>query len=350
MTRHMLLFLITATLLPACEDVLGGDTTPLLVATDQGRVIRLDANDEAATQAWTAEIPSGAAAKVLVSAGTVFAASGDQVAAFDLETGAARWSTPRSFGVTVVNVVGPIDGAIFALTFEDLVAVDAATGEEQWRLDLILADAADEAMAASAGRLVLAGDPIRSIDPATGTELQVYDTPDSDIRALAIDGGAVYAGLADGLVSLDASTLVERWKVDSTAQVDNLALGGGSVLYSVLGGGIAAVSSGGAAEGAAEDGEIFQHVAVDGDLFLGVRADGLLAAWDSTAFADCTLSAACPTAWEVPGSSATVDALAVGTDAVYYSSGGVLEAVTSAGGGSLWTYQAEGNVVAVVVP
>lgn len=354
MTQRLILLLTALTLLPACDELLGGDDgTPLVVATDQGRVIRLNATDDEAAQAWTADIPSSSAVTLLVSGSDVYAASGTQLNAFDLETGEARWSAPHAFEVTVVNVVGPIDGALFALTFDDLVALNASTGEELWRqdLNLVLVGAADEALVASGGTLVLGGDPIRRIDPATGDELQAYDTPDSDVRALGIEGGAVFAGLADGLVSLDASSLAEGWRVGASGQVDNLALGGGTVLYSVLGGGIAAASSSdGSSLGAAEDGEIFQHVAIDGARFLGVRADGLLAAWDSTAFADCTLDGECATAWEVPGSSATVDALAVGSDAVYYSSGGVLDAVIGADGGSLWTYQADGNVVAVVVP
>ncbi len=352
--RRWFLLLIALGLLAGCDGLLGEgeDTVLVVVATDGGRLIRLNASDEEANQAWSAELPASSAVRLLVSGADVFAASGTQLAGFDLDSGAALWTAPHDFGVTVVNVVGPIDNLLFALTFDDLVAIDLANGDEVWRqdLNLTLTDAADEALVAAGGALILGGSPIRSIDPATGDVLATFDTPDSDIRALAIEGGSVFAGLADGLVALDAVSLSQEWRVDAAAQVDNLALGGGSVLYSVLGGGIAAVSTGGADEGAAEDGEIFQQLAVDGERYLGVRADGLLAAWDRTAFASCTVAADCPVLWEVPGTSATVDALAVGSNAIYYANGGILDAVIRGDGGSLWTYQTDGNVVAVVVP
>jgi outer membrane protein assembly factor BamB len=352
--RRSIQLLLVLSLLPACDSISGffDDAVPLVIATSNGRVARLDATDEEASPVWDAEIPPSSAVTLLVSGGDVYAASGSQLQAFDLETGGTLWTAPADFGVTVVNVVGPLGGALFALTFDDLVAVDAATGVELWRqdLNLTLTDAADEAMVAGGGALVLGGDPIRSLDPATGDVLATFDTPDSDVRALVLSGGAVLAGLADGLVSLDPSSLSLGWRLDAPDQVDNIAGGGGSVLYSVLGGGIAAATDAGAPAGAAEDGEIFQHVAVDGDRFLGVRADGLLVAWDRAAFADCTAAAACASLWEVPGSSATVDALAVGGDAVYQASGGILEAIIGADGGALWDYQTDGDVVAVVVP
>jgi outer membrane protein assembly factor BamB len=348
-----ILLLLALSLLSACDGLFGEDpTTALVVATDQGRLVRLDATDDETSQLWSAEIPASSTVSLLVDGGTVYAASGSELAAFDLESGDPKWSAPHAFGVTVVNVAGPLSGAVFALTFDDLVAVDAATGEEIWRqdLNLTLTDAADEALVAGGGTLILGGDPIRRLDPGTGAELEVYDTPDSDIRALQLLDGTVYAGLADGIVALDASTLIEQWFVAAPNQVDNLHAAGGSVLYSVLGGGVAAASTLGAAAGAAEDGEIFQHVAIDGDQFLGVRADGRLVAWEREPFSACTATADCTRAWEVDGSSATSDALAVGDDAVYFSSGGILEAVASIGGAELWMYQTEGSVVAVTVP
>lgn len=354
MVRRPLMLLLAATSLTACDGFfeLGDDGVPLIVATDRGRVARLDAGEDEATEAWAADVPDSSTVDILVDSQEVYVAAGDEVAAFDLSTGSAVWTAPHSFGVTVVRLAGPIDGILFALTFDDLVALDVASGDELWSqdLNLTLTDAADEALVADADTLVLGGDPIRSIDPTTGDVLQEFDAPDSDIRALELSGGVVYAGLADGLVALDSGSLTESWRIDTSAQVDNLTLGAGAVLYSILGGGLAAASLGGAPGGAAADGEIFQHVAVADSQYLGVRADGLLAAWDSEAFGGCSLGGDCATAWEVPPGSATVDALAVGTDAIYYPDGGILEAVASADGGALWSYQFDGNVVAAVAP
>ena len=348
---------VLALLLPltACDLLLDdpADGAPVYVGTDAGAIVRLAVGEEESTPLWSSPIEESAAVVVLARGEDVYASSGDEVLALDAGTGDPVWPERRRLGDTITNLAGPVDGLLFALTFNHLFAVESGNGEIAWQKDLSfeLTDVSDGALAAEDGMVVLGGNPIRRLDPANGDVLASYPSGDSNIRQLRIAGGQAVAGLADGLVSLSLPGLAESWFVATPDQVDNVAIDGDTVAYSILGGGIAAVDAGAAAAaGAAEDGEIFQHVATSEGLILGVRADGALSAWDVGPFASCTLAASCEADWVVDAANATVHALAVSDPDVFLANGAVLDRIGLADGSDLGSWQTEGAVVAIDVP
>ncbi len=325
----------------------------LFVGTDAGEIVRLSVGEEESTALWTSEIEASATVVVLARGGDVFASSGQEVLGLDAETGEAIWTERVLLGDTVTNLAGPVEGLLFALAFNNLFALESGTGEIAWQKDLSfdLTDVSDGAIDAAEGSVVLGGNPIRRLDPSSGDVLDTYASGDSNIRQLRIAGGRALAGLPDGLVSLNLQGLGENWFIATADQVDNVAVDGATVVYSILGGGIAAASaSGGAAQGAAEGDEIFQHVAAAEGLLLGVRADGALSAWDGTAFASCTADAECATEWLVDDANATAHALEVADPDVFLANGAVLSRIGLADGSDLGSWQTEGSVVAIDAP
>ena len=117
---------------------------------------------------------------VAVADGKVFAGAQVEdrpagfVEAFDLETGAPLWQTPTRSAVKTAPAYADIDGGIVlaAEVSGDLLALDAATGSERWRLASsdLLRRFAWGTPAVSGGRVFL-GDPsdLRCVDVRTGS-------------------------------------------------------------------------------------------------------------------------------------------------------------------------------------
>ena len=162
-----------------------------------------------------------------VSGGVVYLASTDsRLYALDAATGEEQWRFQAVGGSWASPVVS--DGTVFFTASDGhLYALDATTGEERWRFELFGPRQLD---ANSFGRgtwlspsvhdgTVYAGSldwHLYAIDAATGQENWRFKTRGSVWGSPAISDGMVYFGSNDlNLYAVDAATGVERWKFRS---------------------------------------------------------------------------------------------------------------------------------------
>ncbi len=339
--RTLLPFLILAPLLVAtnCDPLLDDDDgEPLVIATSQGEVQRLSAGDELASSVWTADIDPSNAVSILAAGNDLFVASGQEVRAWDLESGDAVWDPPVSLATVAVALAGPGSGSVFVRTSDALVAFQVADGAEVWRLEgLDLGDPSDDALVYGSGSLFLGGDPIMRIDPGTGAVLdEAAGSP--DISDLGVADGTLYAGTPTGVQAFSASSLAFQWEHETIDQVDNLVVGDISVFYSVLGGGVGAMTLSGNPTGSAEDGEVFSVLAISNNLLLAGRSDGTLFAFDETDVSEVwALLTRTEAAWDLAASDASV----------FYAVEGILDGLNLEDAAQLWIHNPGGEVVAV---
>lgn len=199
-------------------------------------------------EAWRADVGESAGyrrkipASPVVSEGRALTMDPDGlVRAFDLQTGARIWefdTTPEDNDSS--NVGGGVSaspGVVYASTGRaELIALDAATGKQIWRV--ALPQPARAAPTVAEGRLFVAllGNIILAFDAKTGDRLWMYQGAQSvtamlGMPAPAYADGLVVAGLGSGeLVALRASGGAVVW-------LDNLgsAHGGDRELSAVLG-------------------------------------------------------------------------------------------------------------------
>ena len=162
-----------------------------------------------------------------VSDGVVFVASRDgSVYAVDAATGQEKWrfeAVGRPWASTIVA-----DGSVFFTASDgNVYALDAATGEERWRVEIFGPRNLD---ANSAGRgawltpsveggVVYAGSldwHVYALDAATGEEKWRIKTKGPVWGSPAVSNGVVYFGSDDlHLYAVDAATGAEKWKFQS---------------------------------------------------------------------------------------------------------------------------------------
>lgn len=336
-TRGLVSILLA--LLAGCDELpFDGDGDPVVVVTSTGEVQRLSAGDDSASALWTASIDSSNQVSIAADGSDLFVASGQEIGAWDRDSGEAIWDAPVAMETEVVALAGVGGGAVFARTFDALVALQAADGGEIWRLDgLDLAGAADSALAYGSGAVFLGGSPMRRIDPASGGVTD-EEAGDQDTSEIAVGGSTLYAGMSSGVQAFGAAGLSFQWENPTADGVDHLSVGDDSVLYSVLGGGVGALTLGGNPIGEAQDGEVFDALAISGNLLLAARTDGTLFAFDEAQVEEV---------WVVEDTQGTVWDLAVNDRTVFYAVDGVLEAINLEDAAALWTHNTDGNIVAV---
>ncbi len=328
-----------ALVMVGCGPILDDDDgEPAVVATNTGAVQRIGAAEELVSVLWSGTIDASSSVSILADGSDVFVGSGQEVRAFDDGDGGNEvWDPPVSFATEVVALAGPGGGNLFVLTIDSLVALNVADGSEVWRQDLFdLGDPANDALAFGAGAVFLGGDPISRLDPATGDVTHTADGT-SQISDVVVDGNSVFVGGPDGVTAFGATSLGESWHHPTSGDVDALAVGNGTVLYSVFGGdgGMGALTSSGNPIGEAEPGEVFQTVAVAGSLLLGARADGTLVALDAADLGEV---------WTAPGDS-TVWGLSTNAQTVFYATGGALDGLNLDDGSQLWDFAGNGDIV-----
>lgn len=139
----------------------------------------------------------------VVAGGMVYAgASGGGLSAFDLTTGKMVWTSPDG----ALNRVVVEGGALFLVNDEDqLLKLDAGSGQEIWRIDLpyfekTRKDKRRKTITAHygpvmvGGRLVIASTDgyIRAFDPASGKLLGRADIPKGAAATPVVAGGVLY--------------------------------------------------------------------------------------------------------------------------------------------------------------
>lgn len=144
----------------------------------------------------------------VIADGIVYAGtSAGRFVAINADTGQPVWSAPDG-ALSAVSVAG---GSVFLVNDEDqLMRMNAATGEEIWRVDLpyFTKDKEKRRKAIHAhygpvlagGRLVLVSSDglIRSFDPASGALVGTVDLPGGAASGPAIAGGVLYVVTKDG--------------------------------------------------------------------------------------------------------------------------------------------------------
>ena len=144
----------------------------------------------------------------VIADGMVYAGtSAGRLAAVNADTGQTAW-TARDGAMGPVAVAG---GSVFFVNDEDqLLRLDAATGEEVWRIDMpyFTKDrdkrrrdiVAHYGPVLAGGRLVIASSDglIRSFDPASGALVGTVELPNGAASAPAIAGGVLYVVSKDG--------------------------------------------------------------------------------------------------------------------------------------------------------
>lgn len=100
----------------------------LIVGTEQGAVIALDARS--GVEQWTYEAPGPIGASLAAADGIVYASDGSSFHAIDVTTGDQRWSVPveEASGRVVVA-----DGVAYVGTLGGVIGFDPASGTEVWR-------------------------------------------------------------------------------------------------------------------------------------------------------------------------------------------------------------------------
>jgi len=144
----------------------------------------------------------------VIANGVVYAGtSAGRVAAVNADTGLTTW-TARDGALSPVVVVG---GSVFMANDEDqLVRLDAGTGEAIWRVDMPYFTkgkdkrrrniVAHYGPVLAGGRLVIASSDglIRSFDPVSGALVATAELPQGAASAPAVAGGVLYVVTKDG--------------------------------------------------------------------------------------------------------------------------------------------------------
>jgi outer membrane protein assembly factor BamB len=160
-----------------------------------------------------------------VDGGTLFVATREgALVAVEAETGGPRWR----FETGERNLASPVaDGGLVYLATEatpasdpasgsatvHLFAIDARTGNEQWRADL--ESPLGGPVAVSAGLVLLPAGDVVALDALTGEE-RWRRVVGEGAEALTADDTTVVARSPGALVGLDPATGAERWTVATT--------------------------------------------------------------------------------------------------------------------------------------
>jgi outer membrane protein assembly factor BamB len=213
-------------------EIEGGPLAAPVVADDRVVVVggqRIAAFDAATGEAlWDVVRPSGPAGPAAMVGELAIHASGQGqdagLVGRSVETGTPRWRTAT--GSPVGGGITADGGRVYAGTGEGvLLALEAETGEEAWRLDL---PGTVISAPAVAGGVVLtvaqdreaATTTVLAVDIASGEEEWRFATPPFTPGATAPAAGdrAVFVGLGDARVhALDLETGAERWATRARA-------------------------------------------------------------------------------------------------------------------------------------
>jgi outer membrane protein assembly factor BamB len=133
------------------------------------------------------------------------------VFAVDAATGEEHWrletEPSRIAGQPAPTVV---DGVVFVGGFEQLIAIDAITGQERWRVDLFV-DSSPVVLDSMV--YVVSSNGLYALDAKTGSQQWHFEVDTGTASSPAIADGTVYFGGGAGTIfAVDAATGVLRWQ------------------------------------------------------------------------------------------------------------------------------------------
>jgi outer membrane protein assembly factor BamB len=182
--------------------------------------------------AFTAPIVAGGVVVVADSAGIL--------AGLDAATGTRRWTHTASDGVTAPTWAAA-GGVLYACANTQVRAYDLATGAPKWTsaVDARL-DPGNKPLTVAGGTVFVPGDArvqqsaraLTALDAATGRTRWTFTTGEKAYveGPAAVDGGTVYLGSERGLYAVDAATGTRKWVAAAgNATAWGPAAGGGRV-------------------------------------------------------------------------------------------------------------------------
>ncbi|MER5383556.1 serine/threonine-protein kinase [Streptomyces sp. NPDC002688] len=151
-----------------------------------------------------------------VADGMVYISGSRSLCAVDVSSGRARWKRPLS-GVGLGSpVVG--DGVVYLNSVDDhLYALDAATGEQRWRI--LAAGPGSPAVAGGIAYVGGADGGLHAVDAVTGERRWVHHADSFVSGRPVVAGGAVYAASRGSLYAVDAATGDQRWSLATEGTV-----------------------------------------------------------------------------------------------------------------------------------
>jgi outer membrane protein assembly factor BamB len=221
----------------------------LYVGTGEGVLVAFDADN--GRERWRVPVsPAGVSIKApAASSGLLVTASDDrQLTALDPDTGEVRWTSSvgnDTVGTPIVHNDVVYLGASPEAGNGMLVALDAATGTERWRIDEnLLAPSIIDGVGYTAG----SGGAVVAIDLASGREL--WRTPfQGTVRSPAVAGNVVYITADDArqLAALDRATGGVLWTYEIDGANDCcISVARGLVLAATVRGTVHAIAGDGA--------------------------------------------------------------------------------------------------------
>lgn len=185
--------------------------------SDSRQVIALDAAD--GTEQWTSN--AGIRAGFAYDDGTIYGPVNDGMAAISAEDGSTNWEMSVGGAYTVVS-----DGTVMTVKNFDsgeIVALDASSGEEQWRATPIENGIVQNAPAARDGQLYVPTDTgtFYALDVSSGDVVwskELFDGADdplSFIKRPTVTEDTVYVGGNEKSYALNTSDGSEQWSVNS---------------------------------------------------------------------------------------------------------------------------------------
>jgi outer membrane protein assembly factor BamB len=164
-----------------------------------------------AEQAWQVALTFPPSANAAMDDTRVYVPlEGEHFAAFDRATGAVAWTADiESAWPPLVH-----DGVVYLAASDELHALDAATGNHRWRIDLGRGAMAPMAMTTNALIVLVAPDEVWAFKPSDGGRLWVQPLGGRSGRvSMAVDATGIYVGLVDRLIRVTPETGAIRWDV-----------------------------------------------------------------------------------------------------------------------------------------
>lgn len=227
---------------------------------------------EAATEAWATLAGKRIDGSPAVASGTVFVGAGDSLYAIDAASGDTQWRVRTDGTVSSTPAIG--DGVVYAPGDTTLYAVDGR-GSTQWRYEIGSSITTDPVVT-PAGLLVAGDAGVQALgsegEPRWQFEQSFDESPEREsltTPAVASDGSAVFIGgnfeygrkskyRYGRLYALDPEDGTRRWTVEVEDNVSTPTVGDGLVYFGTRYGTVEAV--------AADTGHREWHLEVGGDV------------------------------------------------------------------------------------
>jgi len=159
---------------------------------------------------WTTPLPQETGATTAVIDGRVIIESGNYVTAFDAAKGTQLWSTPYPDGIyPTTDPVGNAAGLLLGFIDGTFASYDPATGTRQWSVPISAGENPVGEAVADGSIYVTTNNNILALDAKTGRQQWISHQPAVRVTPVAVNGMIITPSLLNGASSyaaLDAAT------------------------------------------------------------------------------------------------------------------------------------------------